>query len=259
MFDINSIKMANNFVLQNGVKVLVYGIAGSGKTRLATTARRPLLWAIENGCLSIKDDNIPVVSLPIKQEIDRVLASWDGRSAPKEDPFKCINDFVDWVCNPLQSKDYDTLFVDSLSELSSLVFQYYDQINRNGQRAYGELADRMLIWIKKLNYCQKDVVFICKETQRNVGTDENPVYQIEPYFEGQKTKLETLHLIDVILRFKKHTFVNQGKRETYDVACSKGDGIFIARDRSNKLNEFEYQHFDNMRSKLLGLNNQQNV
>lgn len=254
MFDINSIKMANNFVMQNGVKVLIYGIAGSGKTRFTTTAERPLLWAIENGLLSVKDDNIPAVSLPIKQEIDRVLATYTGGQL-KEDPFQCVNEFVDWVINPMNGTEYQTLVIDSLSELSSLVFQFYDAVNKNGQKAYGDMADRMMIWIKKLYYCNKDVIFICKETTRNVGSQENPVYVTEPYFEGQKTKLETLHLMDIVLRFQKKSIVVERRPTVYDVAVAKSTPEFIARDRSGKLPEFMPQHFAQIRAAVLGLNN----
>ena len=254
MFDVNSIRMPNDFVLRNGVKMLIYGIPGSGKTRFATTATRPLIWAIEHGLLSVRSENIPTVMLPIQDEINSVLAEWSGNGMPKRDPFQCVNEFVDWITNPLNGKEYQVLFVDSLSELCSLVFQFYDAVNKNGLKAYGDTADRMMIWVKKLYYCNKDIVFVCKERTVNIGTIDNPVNVIEPAFDGQKTKVEVTHLLDVILRFKKHTFKTQGKGTTYDVAHTKGDSMSLARDKTGLLAEFEPQHYDTIRSKLLGLN-----
>ena len=45
----------------NGVKVLVYGQAGAGKTVLASTAPAPFLISAEGGELSLRNVQIPMV------------------------------------------------------------------------------------------------------------------------------------------------------------------------------------------------------
>ena len=42
-----------------GLKVLVYGQAGCGKTTLSKTLPTPVVLSAEGGLLSLKDDNIP--------------------------------------------------------------------------------------------------------------------------------------------------------------------------------------------------------
>ena len=58
--------------IEGGVKVLVYGKAGSGKTRRCATAQKPLIISEEAGLLSLREYDIPVIE--IKSIIDRERA-----------------------------------------------------------------------------------------------------------------------------------------------------------------------------------------
>lgn len=235
MFDLNQIRMPKDLMPHTGCNMLIYGVAGSGKTRLSLTAPTPLLWAVENGLLSVQNEPIQTVQLPIQQEINRILAMSDS-DRKRVDPFVCVNEFVDWCAT---QKTHETIIVDSLSELSSLVFSFYGARETNTQRAYGLMAERLLQWAKKLYYAPCNVVFICKETQVNKGTDDNPKYVAVPSIVGQKTYSEISHLIDVILRIQVKMFPANGKMQEFNVFSSKEHVNYHARDRSGKLGEFE--------------------
>ncbi len=47
----------------NGVKVLVYGAAGAGKTSLIKTLPNPVVLSAEGGLLSISDADIPFIEV----------------------------------------------------------------------------------------------------------------------------------------------------------------------------------------------------
>jgi ABC-type lipoprotein export system ATPase subunit len=47
----------------NGVKMLVYGQAGAGKTTLVATLPAPIVLSAEGGLLSIQDANLPYIEI----------------------------------------------------------------------------------------------------------------------------------------------------------------------------------------------------
>ena len=229
-FDLNQIRMPSELLLENGINMLIYGRAGTGKTRSALTAPKPLLWAIENGLLSLQSEQIPVVQLPIQENIN------DAVTKKGTYPFACIDDFIDWCVKQTQ---YETIIVDSLSELTTVIFSYYSEVEKNIQRAYGLMADDVIKWIKKLYYAKCNTVLICKEKTINRGTKENPIEAFAPSFAGQLTATELSHLVDYILRIDKKAFQVNGKFEEYNVFCTQNKSNYAARDRSGKLAEYE--------------------
>jgi len=47
----------------NGVKLLVYGQAGAGKTTLIKTLPKPIVLSAEGGLLSIQDSDLPFIEI----------------------------------------------------------------------------------------------------------------------------------------------------------------------------------------------------
>ena len=59
MISLQDFKPAREFARSYGVKALIYGAAGTGKTPILNTAPRPVLLACETGLLSMRNSNIP--------------------------------------------------------------------------------------------------------------------------------------------------------------------------------------------------------
>jgi ABC-type uncharacterized transport system fused permease/ATPase subunit len=53
----------------NGVKLLVYGQAGAGKTSLIRTLPKPVVLSAEGGLLSIQDADIPFIEITSMEEL----------------------------------------------------------------------------------------------------------------------------------------------------------------------------------------------
>jgi len=65
-----AIKLKSTGDLSNkGLKVLVYGQAGCGKTTLSKTLPKPIVLSAEDGLLSIKDDNIPFLEIKSMEDL----------------------------------------------------------------------------------------------------------------------------------------------------------------------------------------------
>ena len=106
-------------VREQGIKMLVYGAAGSGKTVLCATANEPtLIISTEAGLLSIKDapKRIQIVECNTREEVDEVL------------DYLSQNKLPNWVC------------IDSISEIGEIVLAEEMSKTKNGIKAYGELA-----------------------------------------------------------------------------------------------------------------------
>ena len=53
----------------HGIKCLVYGKAGHGKTYAARTAPKPIILSAESGMLSLRDVDIPVITIRTVEEL----------------------------------------------------------------------------------------------------------------------------------------------------------------------------------------------
>lgn len=53
----------------NGVKLLVYGQAGAGKTSLIPTLPNPIVLSAEGGLLSIQDAELPYIEIATMAEL----------------------------------------------------------------------------------------------------------------------------------------------------------------------------------------------
>jgi hypothetical protein len=64
--DIRSLRPARDFAVQYGVKAIVYGPPGSGKTPVINTAPRPVMLVCEPGLLSMRTSTVPTFFAAIR-------------------------------------------------------------------------------------------------------------------------------------------------------------------------------------------------
>src|ERR1035441_562378 len=103
---------------KNGVKILCYGKAGVGKTVLCSTAPRPVILSVEGGTLSLRQVEIPVIVI-------RNLAD--------------LYEAYSWCQNSDEASAFDTVCLDSLSEIAEVVLTTAKGINKDPRKAYGEM------------------------------------------------------------------------------------------------------------------------
>ena len=130
----------------NGIKVLVHGPAGSGKTTLAATTGVPtVIISAEAGLPSLRHHDIPVIEV---QSIEDVHEAYRFISESAE-----AQDFR-WVC------------LDSISEIAEVCLAREKQANKDPRAAYGQLADQMGALIRAFrDLPQRSVYFSCKQAR----------------------------------------------------------------------------------------------
>lgn len=212
--NINQLKPASQLAQRFGVKCVVYGGPGAGKTPVVKTAPRPVMCVVEPGMLSMRD-------------ADHVLA-WDAYTADR------IDEFFKWFFGSNESKQFDTLAIDSISQLAEIILT--QELNRckDGRKAYGEMSRRVMDIVNNLYYYpQKHIYLIAKQT----NSDENGVIVKRPFFPGQDLNVKIPHMYDEILHMGENLIPGVPKA----VTCFRCIPAFnvTARDRSGRLYEFE--------------------
>lgn len=212
------------------VKCLVYGESGIGKTVLSSTAPDPVIISAERGLLSLKDKNIPVIT--IENHID-------------------LEEAYNIVCSKTGEK-FKTVVLDSISDISEVVLTYFKENPADGnthpQAAYGSMADSVMSLIKKFRDIEdKHVYFIAKA--KRVKDEYSGITSWMPSMPGQQLGPNMPYLFDFVLPMRAgETEKGEKYRYLQTSACIQ----WLAKDRSGKLDEIEKPDLTHIFNKALG-------
>lgn len=157
-----------------------------------------------------------------------------------------INDFFKWFFSSSETKNFDTLCVDSVSHMADIYLQQSLKDNKHGLKAYGEMAEATMEHLRTLYYTrEKHTYLICKEETKNL--DSQTVRR--PYFPGQVLPIDIPHMYDIITRLAR-TNVPGMQGETLAFQCN-GSYNIIARNRTGNLNDFEEPNLGKLIAKAL--------
>jgi hypothetical protein len=235
--NINDLKPAGQLIRKYGVKAIIYGQPGTTKTPMINTAPRPVLLATEPGLLSMKGSTVP---------------TWEAFTIER------IADFFKWFTESKEASQFDTLAIDSGSQLAEISLTYHLERNKDGRKAYGELSIEVMKWFDALYYMQqKHILLICKQMAAEVGKQVvkngggfsvEMVYQAQPYFPGKDLNIKVPHRYDEILHVSKVNIPGAGEQIAIR---SKGTAEILARDRSGMLAELEPANLTNLFNKCM--------
>ena len=141
---LNRIKTPNELVEQQGAKLLVYGESGAGKTTLCKTAPgKTLVVSMESGLLSIKDaPNLDAIEVKEASEIEQIAELLENKTL-----------------------DYDTVCLDSVTEMAEILLSQEKAKSKDPRRAYGEVIEVMIKTMRRFRDLPMHVVFIAKQSR----------------------------------------------------------------------------------------------
>lgn len=213
-FSASMLQPVSSLIQRYGVKAIIYGGPGTGKTPMITTAPYPVHCFSEPGMLSIRSYQGP------------------GYIA---DTYAKMRDFVLWATLSNEAKQFQTKCFDSLSQMCQIILDEEKKVNKDGRKAYGIMGDKIMEMMNWLFFAQDcNVVLLAKETLLEI---EGMGKKYRPMFPGQQLDAQIPHLFDSIWRLE---YAPDGKGGTQRVIRTKENFQAFARDRSGNLAELEH-------------------
>lgn len=217
--DIRDLKPAKEFALQYGVKSIIYGGPGTGKTPIAATAPRPLILMSEPGMLSMKGSSVP---------------TYPAFSEAK------LEEFFKWWFESAETKNFDTLIWDSVSQAAEFIVEHLMTGKSkggnkvHGLEAHGTMGTFMLDKINRLYFQEKKHIILIAKLEK---FDLNGLIYERPYFPGKMLPIRVPHLYDLITKLGVYNVPGRPKPEK--AFRTMEDLGQMGRDRSGNLAEFE--------------------
>jgi phage nucleotide-binding protein len=210
----------------NGVKVLVYGPAGVGKTVLCATAKmKTLMLSAEAGLLSIKDaphDMIEVIEV------------------------KSINDLEE-AYNYVRANlsKYELIALDSISEIAEVLLSEEKARTKDPRQAYGVLQDETTKILRRFRDLPLNVIMVAKQTR--MTDDFTGITNFMPAMPGKALPQQVGYLFDEVFALR---VVKNDEGEEVRVLQTNRDITYEAKDRSGLLNQFEPANLAHVFSKI---------
>lgn len=218
------IKSTKNYGQAQGVKIVVYGPAGHGKTTLCATAPTPIVISAESGLLSLARWHVPYIEV------------------------RSINDLRDaytWARSSQEAKQFQTLCLDSISEVAEVVLVEKKLKVKDGRMAYGEMIDDMTKAIKEFRDLQGYHVYMSSKMERMKDETTGIVYN-GPMMPGNKLGQAMPYFPDELFFLG----VEGTGANSYRYLRTQPDFMYAAKDRSGVLDVIEEPHLGKIINKI---------
>jgi hypothetical protein len=215
------IQSIDESIEDDGIKTLVYGMLGSGKTRLCAslaTLEQPILIVnVEGGLLSLQD-------LPEEQK--------KHISVVKASNFKDMEDILNYLRSELL---YAWVCIDSISEVAEVVLYNEKQANSDGRAAYGNLADIMNEMLRDFrDLPDYNVMMTAKMTRFTDEITNRTMYW--PLMPGKQLTNGIGYIFDEVFALRVE---QDADGNTSRWLQTSRDIQYEAKDRSGRLDMFE--------------------
>ena len=222
-----SLKSTND-VHVNGVKVLVYGLSGVGKTTLIQTAPKPIIISAEAGLLSLAGTNLPYLEVTNMEELTEAYLYVKEHLA-----------------------EFETVCLDSISEIAEVVLSDEKKKAKDPRQAYGALQDQMGDLIRAFRDLKGVNVYFsakCEKVQDDLGK-----ILFGPSMPGNKLSQGLPYFFDVVLALRAE---KDGDGKTVRMLQCDTDGIWSAKNRGGKLAMWEEADLSLCFNKIKGGSNE---
>lgn len=211
--------------LSHAVKLLVYGQAGAGKTSLIPTLPAPIVLSAEGGLLSIKDADVPFV------EIDSMAT---------------LKEVYQWVSSSAEAQQYASIALDSISEIAEVVLNAEKKATKDPRQAYGAMQEQMADTIRAFRDLPRHVYMSAKLEK---SQDEMGRMLYAPSMPGNKTGQQLPYFFDEVLALRVE---RDAEGNVARALMTDSDGLWVAKDRSGKLSQWEAPDLGAIINKIIG-------
>jgi len=196
-----------------GVKLLVYGQAGAGKTSLIPTLQTPVVLSAEGGLLSISGADVPFIE----------ISSMDA-----------LREAYEWLTKSDEAKSFQSVAIDSISEIAEVVLNHEKKTNKDPRAAYGSMQEQMADVIRAFRDLPGRHVLMTAKLEKT--QDEMGRVLYSPSMPGNKSGQALPYFFDEVLALRVE---RDAEGNTQRALMCDSDGLWLAKDRSGKLGAWE--------------------
>jgi hypothetical protein len=210
-----------------GIKVMVYGGAGVGKTVLCSTAPTPIILSAEAGLLSLASVSIPVIVISTMADLGEIYR---------------------WLTESHEAKPFETICLDSISEIAEKVLVNSKALAKDPRQAYGDMAEKLIALVKAYRDIQnKNVYFSAKMEKDKDELTGMTLWQ--PSAPGKQISSQLPYLFDEVFRMGA---AKDQQNVEYRFLQTQPDMQYVAKDRSGKLASIEPPNLTTIFNKIKG-------
>lgn len=208
------------------VRMLVYGQAGAGKTSLIPTLPDPVVLSAEGGLLSIAGSDVPFI------EVSSMAT---------------LREAYTWLTQADEARGFQSVALDSISEIAEVVLSAEKKAAKDPRQAYGAMQEQMADLIRAFRDLPgKHVYFSAKLEQ---SRDEMGRMLYAPSMPGNKTGQSLPYFFDEVLALRVE---KDAEGISQRALMCDSDGLWVAKDRSGKLDTWEAPHLGEIIRKITG-------
>ena len=211
---------------QTGVRIVVYGMSGAGKTCLIPTLPAPLVISAEGGLLSIAGADVPYIEV---------------------NSYETLMEAYRFVAESQEAATFQSIAVDSISEIAELVLAHEKRTNKDGRAAYGEMATQVVEIIRAFRDLKGKHVYFSAKAEKS--QDETGKMLYGPSMPGNKLGQQIPYLVDEVFALRVERA--QDGSVTRALQCQP-DSAWQAKDRSGRLAQWEAPDLGAVISKISG-------
>jgi phage nucleotide-binding protein len=190
----------------NGVRLVVYGPAGSGKTTLIKTLPNPIILSAESGLLSIQDANLPYIEINSMEDLQEAFL---------------------WASQSEEAVQFDSVALDSISEIGEVVLNHEKKIAKDPRQAYGALSEQMMDIIRSFRDLPNKNVYFSAKLEKSA--DEMGKVSYNPSMPGKSLTQALPYMLDEVLALRLERDADGNVQRA--LQC-RDDGSWLAKDRS---------------------------
>jgi hypothetical protein len=211
----------------HGVKSLVHGLAGSGKTTLISTAPAPIVLSAEAGLLSLRGFDIPAITIRNFSEMDEAYT---------------------FLTTSEHAKQFETVCIDSISEIGEVCLSAEKLLaGKDPRRAYGEMQDKVMVMVRKFRDLPgKHVYFSAKQT--STKDEITGITRYGPDMPGRNLGPQLPYFFDLVMSLEVGK-TPEGAEFRY--LRTRTNVTHEAKDRSGALDEFEEPNLSKVFNKII--------